>query len=130
MLPRQCPVPDHLHVAICASSRLNWAFLHEFGESKVFPRSFFGLLGGSLDTECCVLVGDNIVFVFGVQRLVLGRHKYLVIWKLVLAEVLEEIGISRTVEVYICVVGVFGLWMLLAISQQMFAHSNHTIVQK
>lgn len=75
-----------------------------------------------------MLVGDNIVFIFRVQRLVLGGHKDLVIWKLVLAEVLEEVGIPGTVEMYIRVVGVLGLWMLLDISHKMFAHSNHTIV--
>ena len=62
-----------------------------------------------MDTERRVLVGYNIVFIFRVQRLVLGRHKNLVIWQLVLAEVLKEVCIPRTVEVYIRVVGVFGL---------------------
>lgn len=60
-----------------------------------------------------MLVGDNIVFIFWVQRLVLSRHKDLVIWQLVLAEILEEVGIPRAVEVYIRVVGVFRLQILL-----------------
>jgi hypothetical protein len=63
-----------------------------------------------------VLVGDNIVFIFWIQRLVLGRHKDLVIWQLVLAEILEEVSIPRAVEVYIRVVGVFRLQILLDMS--------------
>jgi hypothetical protein len=77
-----------------------------------------------------VLVGDNIVFIFRVQRLVLGGHEDLIIRKLVLAEIFEEIGIPRTVEVYIRVVGVFGLWRLLDMCPQLFTHLKHTIVQK
>lgn len=63
-----------------------------------------------------MLVGDNIVFILRVQRLVLSRHKDLVIWKLVLAEILEEVGIPRAVEVYVRVVGVFRLQKLLDMS--------------
>jgi len=51
-----------------------------------------------------MLIWYNIVFVFWVQWLILRRHIDLVVGKLVFAEVFEEICVSRTVEVDICVV--------------------------
>ena len=80
MLPGQRPIAGHLRYANCWSACMYGALLHELGESKILPCSLFGLLCSSLDTECSVLVGDDIVFIFRVQRLVLRRHKDLVIW--------------------------------------------------
>jgi hypothetical protein len=57
-----------------------------------------------------MLVRDYVVFVFGVERLVVRWDIDLVIWELVLAEVFEEVCVPETVEVHVGVVGVFGLY--------------------
>jgi len=50
-----------------------------------------------------MLVGHYIIFVFWIDGLVVRRHVDLVVGKLVFAEVLEEVGVSGTVEVDVCI---------------------------
>jgi hypothetical protein len=56
-----------------------------------------------------MLIWHNIILVFWIKRLIMGRDVDLVVWKLVFAEVFEEVSISGSVEVHVGVVGVFGL---------------------
>lgn len=49
-----------------------------------------------------MLVWDYIVFVFGIDGLVVRRHVDLVVGQLVFAEVFEKVRVSGAVEVYIC----------------------------
>ena len=56
-----------------------------------------------------MLVRDYIIFILGVDRLVVGRNVDLIIWKFVFAKVLEKVRISGAIEMDIGMVGVFGL---------------------
>ena len=57
----------------------------------------------ALDAKRRMLVGHYIIFVFWIDGLVVRRHVDLVVGKLVFAEVLEEVGVSGTVEVDVCI---------------------------
>ena len=46
-----------------------------------------------------MLVRDYIVFVFGVDGLVVWRHVYFVVGELIFAEVFEEVRVAGSVEV-------------------------------
>jgi hypothetical protein len=59
-----------------------------------------------------MLIRNYIILVFWIDRLVVRRNVDLVIWELVFAEIFEEVGVKQVVEVYVSVVGVFGLGML------------------
>lgn len=59
-----------------------------------------------------MLVRHYVVFVFGIERLVLRRHVDLVVGQFVLAEVFEEIGVAGAREVDVGVGGVFGHFKL------------------
>lgn len=56
-----------------------------------------------------MLVGHDVVFVVGVDRLVLGRDIDFFGWKLQTGEVFEEVGVVRLVEVEEGEGGVAGL---------------------
>jgi hypothetical protein len=62
-----------------------------------------------LNAERSVLIRDYIVFVFRVDRLVMGRDVDFIVWKFVFAKVLEQVCISRAIEMDVGVVGVFRL---------------------
>lgn len=51
-----------------------------------------------------MLIWHYVVFIFWIDRLVMGWHINLVIWQLVFAEVFQEICIARTVEVNIGII--------------------------
>lgn len=59
-----------------------------------------------------MLVGHYIIFVLGIDGLVVRRHVDFVVWELVFAEVLEEVGVSGTVEVYVRIARVFRLGLV------------------
>lgn len=46
-----------------------------------------------------MLIGNDIVFVIGVDRLVLGQDIDLLGWQLEAREVLEKVGVMRLVQV-------------------------------
>lgn len=59
-----------------------------------------------------MLVGNNIVLVLGVDGLQVRRHVHFVVGQAVFAEVVEEIGVARTVKVDVGVGGVLVLWFV------------------
>jgi len=58
-----------------------------------------------------MLIGDNVVFIFRVEWLILRWNEDLVIRECVLAKVLEEIGVPRTIEMDIRVIRILGHFM-------------------
>jgi len=54
-----------------------------------------------------MLVGNYIIFIFWIDRLVVRRHIDFVVGELVFAEVFEEVGVAGAVEVDVGVGGVF-----------------------
>lgn len=56
-----------------------------------------------------MLVGHDIVLVFWVDGLVLGRDKDLVVGQPVFADVFKEVGVARVVHVHRGVAAVFVL---------------------
>lgn len=58
------------------------------------------------------MVWNYIILVLGVDGLVVRRDVDLIVGEFVLAEVLEEVCVSRPVEVNVCVIGVFRLGVL------------------
>jgi hypothetical protein len=61
-----------------------------------------------------MLVWHYVVFIFGIQWLIVRRDVDVVIRQLVFAEVLEEIGVPGPVEVHVSAVGVLGLGLLVS----------------
>jgi hypothetical protein len=61
-----------------------------------------------------MLIGNNIVFILGVDRLMHGGDVDLVIGEFVLAEVLEEVCVAGAVHVDECEGGVFILSVLVS----------------
>jgi hypothetical protein len=61
-----------------------------------------------------MLVGDHIVFVFGIDGLVLGRNKDVFWGNARPAEILEKVGDARLREMNVCAGGVAGLHDSLA----------------
>lgn len=72
------------------------------------------MLRRPLDAKRGMLVWDYVVFVFGVDRLVLGRDVDFVVGQLVLAEVLEEVRVAGAVHVHVGEARVFVLGVLVA----------------
>ena len=56
-----------------------------------------------------MLVGDHVVFIFGVDRLVLRRNVDLVVRELVATKVLKEVRDAAGREMDMCTDGVFRL---------------------
>jgi hypothetical protein len=56
-----------------------------------------------------MLVWNYIILVFWVERLVVRWYIDFIVWELVLTELLEEICVSRSIEVDVIVIGVFRL---------------------
>lgn len=67
------------------------------------------LLRRALDAEGGVLVGDDVVLVFWVDRLVLRRHVDFFRQQRRPCEVFEEVGVARVREVDVGAGGVAGL---------------------
>jgi hypothetical protein len=59
-----------------------------------------------------MLIWHYIVLIFRVEGLIVGWNVNFVVWKLIFAEVFEEICVSWAVEVYVGMVGIFGLWKM------------------
>lgn len=56
------------------------------------------MLGSALNTECCVLFGDYVVFIVGIEWLMLWRNIDFFCRKLSRAgEVFQEVGVVRGV---------------------------------
>ena len=53
------------------SRQLRRALLHQFFQPQVFPRYLLLCLCRALDTKSGMLVWDDVVFVFGIERLML-----------------------------------------------------------
>ncbi len=107
--PRQSLVRIHGAANDSAGTTRRRSLLHEFGEVEVFPGRLLVALRGLLDAEGGVLVGHDVVLVFGVNGLVVRGHVDLVVGQLVLAEVLEEVGVAWPLHVDVCVASVFIL---------------------
>ncbi|KAI0471121.1 hypothetical protein GGR56DRAFT_132383 [Xylariaceae sp. FL0804] len=67
-------------------------------------------LGGALDAEGGVLVGNHVVLVLGVDGLVLRRHVDVVVGQPVAAEVLEQVRVARPLLVHVRVAAVLVLF--------------------
>lgn len=85
------------------------ALAHELAEAEVAPGGLAAGLGGALDAEGGVLVGDDVVLVLGVDGLVLGGDVDVVGRQAVAAELLEQVGVARAVQMDLRVVGVLVL---------------------
>jgi len=58
-----------------------------------------------------MLIRNHIILIFRIDGLILGSYIDLVVGKFVFTEILEEICISRTCEVYVGKIRVFRLEM-------------------
>ena len=75
--------------------------VHEITQAKVLPRWLLVPLRGTLDAKRSMLVRYHIVFIFRVDRLMLGRDVYFVVGEAIAAEVLEEVGVAGAVHVHL-----------------------------
>lgn len=83
--------------------------MHQFPEPQVLPRRFCSSLRRTLDAKGCVLVGHHVILVLRVDGLMLRRDIDFVVREAVFAEVLEQVGIARSVHVHIGEGAVFVL---------------------
>ena len=91
------------------STRTLISHLHQLGKSQILPSWLSLVLGSSLNAECCVLVWNDVILVFWVERLILLWDKDIIWCDFLLAEVVEEVGVALLVEVHVCVLHVFRL---------------------
>lgn len=117
--PRQAAAASlaNAHTASAASSlgdalpspRIR-AAAHQLAQSKVAPGRLAARLGGTLDAECGVLLGHDIILVLRVDGLVLRGDVNVVGGQLVAAELLEQVSVAGPVEVNLGMLGVFILF--------------------
>jgi hypothetical protein len=92
-----------------SSTTRRWSLLHERGQIEVLPGRLLVVLCGFLDAKGGMLVGDDIVFVLGIDGLVVRWHVDFVIGQFVFAEVLKEVGVAGPLHVNVRVASVFVL---------------------
>jgi hypothetical protein len=51
-----------------------WAFVQDPVQTEITPGRFLLTLSSSLNSECSMLLGDNIIFVIRIQGLMLRWH--------------------------------------------------------
>lgn len=72
---------------------------HQLAQPEILPSRLPHLLRRALDPKRSMLVGNHVVFVLGVDRLVLRRHVDVIGREFVLAEVFEEIRVRGAMHV-------------------------------
>lgn len=91
------------------SSRRGGTLGHQLGQTQVPPSRLAGFLSSLLHAIRRMLVRNNIVFFLRVDGLQVGRDVDVVLRESVLAEVLEQVGVMRVVEVDVGETAVFVL---------------------
>ena len=112
-----------------ARTRLLWPLLHQSRQTQILPSRLLGFLSSSLYSKRRMLIRDYVVLIFGVDGLVMRWNVDLVIWELVLAEIFEQVCVSRAIEVDIGMVRVFRLELRISAMKMCDPRNSTTIVK-
>jgi len=76
-----------------------WTFVQDPVQAEITPSRFLLTLSCSLDSEGSMLLRDNIVFIIGIQWLMLRWHVDLFMWQMCAVEVFQKICMVAAMQV-------------------------------